>query len=412
MATSLAPADSSTSQTSYDKGKARRALAAAMSGYALDGFDLLMLGFMMVPLSQSLGLTPTQSGSLVTWTLIGGAVGGSLFGVAADYFGRARILSISIVIFSAFTFLCGFAQGYSDLFVYRLLAGLGLGCEFGVGVTLATEAFPVEQRKRVSAWVGVSWQFGVLGAALLTPLLLPIVGWRGMFFIGGLPAIAAWFIRRGVKESADFEHSKAQGMPEFPVKSLFADRKMTVISLAILIMATIQNFGYYGLIVWLPSYLTKAHGISYAASGLWTAVSVLGMIIGGLVFARIAERIGLKKTFILFQVMACIMVFLYSRASSAPLLLVGGFLAGMFVNGMMGGYGALITALYPVHSRSTAQNVLWSIGRAIGGLSPVIIGLAVERTSFEIALGLLALIYIADVAATAGMIPSRLEGED
>lgn len=392
-------------EATYDRKGARRALFAAMSGYALDGFDLLILGFMMVPLAADLHLTSTQTGGLVTWTLLGGAIGGSVFGILADYFGRARILSISILIFSGFTFLCAFATSYTDLFIYRILAGIGLGCEFGVGVTLATEAFPKSMRKRISACVGMSWQLGVLGAALLTPLLLPYVGWRGMFLIGGLPALASYFIRRGVKESDDFEAVKKAGMPEFPVRTLFADRPTLIRSIAVLIMATIQNFGYYGLIIWLPSYLTSKHGMSAPASGLWTAASVLGMILGVFMFGRLSEKLGLKRTFIVYQLLACAMVMLYAFTDTSAMLLIVGFLAGIFVNGMMGGYGVLITSLYPTHARSTAQNVLWSVGRALGGLGPVVIGAIVTHGSFQIALALLSLTYLIDMAVTAWMLP-------
>src|SRR5882724_1696571 len=179
---------------------ARKALIASAVGYAMDGFDLLILGFMLRAISADLHLTPPQAGSLVTWTLVGAVAGGILFGMLSDYYGRVRVLTWTILLFAVFTGLCALAQGYWDLLVYRTIAGLGLGGEFGIGMALVAEAWPASKRARVSSYVGLGWQLGVLAAAIVTPLLLPVIGWRGMFAIGILPAIAAYFIRHKLLE--------------------------------------------------------------------------------------------------------------------------------------------------------------------------------------------------------------------
>src|SRR3954464_13567647 len=183
---------------------ARKALAAATIGYAMDGFDLLILGFMLRAISADLHLTPAQAGSLVTWTLLGAVAGGILFGMLADFYGRVRVLTWTILLFAAFTGLCAFAQGYWDLLVYRTVAGLGLGGEFGIGMALVAEAWPASKRARVSSYVGLGWQAGVLLAALVTPIRVPIIGWRGMFAVGILRAIAAFIVRYTVGEPPIF----------------------------------------------------------------------------------------------------------------------------------------------------------------------------------------------------------------
>src|SRR3954466_12152832 len=121
---------------------ARKALIASAVGYAMDGFDLLILGFMLRAISADLHLTPAQAGSLVTWTLIGAVAGGILLGILADYYGRVRVLTWTILLFAVFTGLCAFAQGYWDLLIYRTIAGLGLGGEFGIGMALVAETWP------------------------------------------------------------------------------------------------------------------------------------------------------------------------------------------------------------------------------------------------------------------------------
>src|SRR6202012_2530670 len=190
--------------------EARKALWGSALGYAMDGFDLLLLGFMLRAISADLHLTPTQAASLVSATLFGAVVGGFLFGVLSDRLGRVRVLTWTIVLFAAFTGLCAMAQGYWDLLVYRTIAGLGLGGEFGIGMALVAEAWPAAKRARASSYVGVGWQGGVLAAALLTPLLLPVIGWRGMFLIGIFPAVVAYFIRLKLHEPDVFVANRAR----------------------------------------------------------------------------------------------------------------------------------------------------------------------------------------------------------
>src|ERR1700694_5175873 len=168
---------------------ARKALFASTIGYAMDGFDLLILGFMLRAISADLGLTPAQAGSLVTWTLIGAVAGGILFGILSDYYGRVRVLTWTILLFAVFTGLGAMAQGYWDLLIYRTIAGLGLGGEFGIGMTLVAETWPARHRARGCAYVALGWQAGVLTAALATPLLLPTIGWRGVFLVGLGPGL-------------------------------------------------------------------------------------------------------------------------------------------------------------------------------------------------------------------------------
>ncbi|EUC21048.1 MFS transporter [Paraburkholderia hospita] len=399
----------STTQAAQDArpGYAARALIASVLGYAMDGFDLLILGFMLPVIAADLHLSSTQAGSLVTWTLVGAVAGGVIFGVLSDYFGRVRMLTWTILIFAVFTGLCALAQGYGDLLTYRTIAGIGLGGEFGIGMTLVAEAWPAAQRARVSSYVGLGWQLGVLAAALLTPLLLPVIGWRGMFALGLLPAVASFFVRRRVEEPALFTERVARGMRKAPMKLLVADARTTRASVGVAILCSVQNFGYYGLMIWLPTYLSKTFGYSLTRSGLWTAVTVLGMAAGIWLFGVAADRFGRKPAFLFYQAGAVVMVFVYSQLSTPFALLIGGAVMGMFVNGMIGGYGALISELYPTDARATAQNVLFNIGRAVGGFGPVAVGALAARFSFATALGVLASIYLLDILATLFLISER-----
>ena len=380
----------------------------------MDGFDLLILGFMLPAISSEFGLTASQSGSLVTWTLIGAVLGGVIFGPISDRFGRIRVLTFTILMFSVFTGLCAFAQGYWDLLIYRTLAGIGLGGEFGIGMALIAEAWPAEKRNRASAYLGMGWQLGVLLAAFLTPLLLGIIGWRGMFLVGLLPALASFLIRRTMGEPEAFVKSAStdnDGSLFSRIKLLFRDKATTKASIGIFILCSVQNFGYYGLMIWMPSYLSKNFGFSLTKSGLWTAVTVIGMTFGIWLFGVLSDRFPRWKIFLIYQVGAVIMVVCYAQLSDPTLMLFAGALMGMFVNGMIGGYGGLISDLYPVRVRATAQNLLFNMGRGVGGFGPLVIGMLVAQVSFTAAITLLAAIYLLDIFATLFLLPKK-QGQD
>jgi MFS family permease len=385
----------------------KKALAASAIGYAMDGFDLLILGFMLRAISVELHLTPPQAGSLVTWTLVGAVVGGILFGILSDYFGRVRVLTWTILLFAIFTGLGALAQGYWDLLIYRTIAGLGLGGEFGIGMALVAEAWPAKYRARGCTYVALGWQAGVLAAALITPLLLPAIGWRGMFLVGLIPGLVAFAVRWSVQEPEIFLQRAKAVRGRMPLGLLVKDGATARISLGMLVLCAVQNFGYYGLMIWLPSYLSTRFGYTLTQSALWTAVTVLGMACGIWAFGQYADRVGRRPALLTFQAGAFIMVLVYSQLTGPIELLVGGAIMGVFVNGMLGGYGALLSELYPTEARATAENVLFNLGRGVGGFGPYVVGTLAATYSFAVAIALLATIYLVDIAATVFLIPEK-----
>ncbi|RBP66104.1 benzoate transport [Brevibacterium sanguinis] len=378
-----------------------KALFAAAVGYGLDGFDLLILSFALSGIIVSFGLTDVQAGSLSTITLLGAVLGGVVFGALADRLGRIRVLTWTVLIFAVFTGLSALAQGYWDLAAYRFIAGIGIGGEFGIGMALAAEAVPANQRARATSWVGVGFQLGVFVAAIISAPIIALWGWRALFVVGLLPAVYAFVVRRGVDEPEKFKqaHAEDKAGPSHEtfaakISALVKDRATVKITIALIILTTVQNFGYFGIITWLPNYLSEQMDLGVTKGSLWTAVTVVGMLTGILVFGQVADRLGRRPAFWIFQAGAIVSILIYSQMENPTALLVGGFFMGAFANGMLGGHGALLAEMYPTHVRATAQNVIFNIGRALGGLAPVVIAVLAGSFGFGVALALLPVIYL------------------
>jgi benzoate transport len=405
----MTESDSVRVATGVPERSGRTAVLASAIGYGLDGFDLLILSFALSGIIASFGLTNTAAGSLNTLTLLGAVLGGIVFGILSDRFGRVRMLTWSILLFAVFTGLSALAQGFVDLGIYRFVAGIGIGGEFGIGMTLAAEAVPPGWRARATSWVGVGFQLGVLAAALLSAPIIALWGWRGLFVVGVFPAIVAFVLRSTVHEPAVFERSRQSG--ERPsllasMRLLVADGPTIRITVAMLVLTSVQNFGYYGIMTWLPTYLSTQLGLGVTKGALWTSVTVLGMLLGILTFGQFADRVGRRPAFWTFQVGAALSVLVYSQLAAPAALLVGGFVMGIFANGMLGGYGALMAELYPTAVRATAQNVLFNIGRGVGGFAPLVMAAVAGARGFGFALALLPLIYVLAFAATF-LVPDR-----
>ena len=402
--------------TADEERYGRKAVFASAIGYGLDGFDLLILSFALSGIIASFSLTDVQAGSLHTITLLGAVLGGIVFGILADRFGRVRMLTYSVILFAVFTGFSALATGFTDLAIYRFIAGIGIGGEFGIGMTLAAEAVPARMRARATSWVAIGFQFGVLAAALVSAPIIATFGWRGLFVLGAFPAIVAIILRKRLHEPAKFlenAQNADSAAPRAKKNSLFllvGNKKAIRVTIALIILTSVQNFGYFGIMSWLPRYLSTQFGLNLTNSSLWTAVTVVGMMSGIIVFGQLADRIGRRKTFWIFQIGAAASVLAYSQITDPTILLAGGFIMGAFANGMLGGYGALMAELYPTEARATAQNVLFNIGRGIGGFAPIVMAVIGARFGFPFALALLPTIYVL-AFLTMFMVPERKGAE-
>lgn len=391
---------------------------ASIIGYAMDGLDVLILSFAMAAIVSEFGLTLGEGGLIATYTLIGTVLGGYLFGIFADYFGRVHTFSLTIIIFSIFTGACAFADNVTHLNILRFLAGLGLGGEYGIGMTLVSETWPAAKRARATAGVAMGWQAGAVLAAILAAMVLPDYGWRGLFLVGVVPALLAAWARHGIKEPPMWvkrkemkkelaarkergetltaeEEEQLEEAKKFPLAHLFASPSKTVTTLSLTVMTSVQNFGYYGIMVWLPMILLKEHGLTTKSMSGWMIVTVIGMIAGIYVFGYLCDRLGRKIPYLIFYICAAAMVYIYVNLGTPVALLFGGAFLGFFCNGMMAGYGTLLSENYTTDARSTAQNFIFNTGRAVGGFAPAIIGALAQSHGFSAAFALLSCVYVA-----------------
>lgn len=377
----------------------KKTVVASVAGLTLEGMDIMFISFAMTMIIAEFHIDLATGGLISSITNIGMLIGGILFGVLADKYGRVKVFTYTVLLFAVGTALTGLATNIEQVYLFRFIAGLGAGGEYGIGMALVAEAWPKNKQGRASSYVSVGAQYGVILAALLSAVILPTLGWRALFFVGVVPVIFAFIVRKNLDESPEWLEAqklkKASNKREKnKLGQLFNSSKTTFTTIALMIMATVQIAGYNGLMIWLPSMLQQSQGLSVSGSALWTISTAVGMIIGMLTFGQFLDRFGTKRAFGIFLLASACAVFIYAYATGSAGVLIGGAIVGFFSNGMFAGYGALIGGLYATDIRSTATNTIFNFGRAVGGFSPILVGYILQNYDMKMAMLYLAGLYI------------------
>ncbi len=372
-------------------------LASMSSGFLLENMDVMFLSFSLSEIIAQMHISSAAGGWIGTFTNLGMFFGGALFGLLGDRIGRVKTFSYTIFLFAIATGLTYFAHNITALYALRFLAGIGAGGEYGVGITLIAENFQANQIGRASSVAAVGGQIGSIVAALLAAWIIPAYGWNTLFLFGVVPVVLTYFVRRHVKESDEFlaAHKKAEETSEkISFGRLFATPRLALQTLGLMLMTIVQIAGYFGLMNWLPSIVQKKQGLSVSGSSYWMIATIVGMSIGMMVFGTIMDKIGPRWAFGIFLLGSAVVVFAIVNVTSYWAMLLAGALTGFFSNGMFGGYGAVISQLYPTEIRSTANNLIMNTGRAIGGFSSVIIGALMDHYNLYVVMGFLSALYI------------------
>lgn len=372
-------------------------LASMSSGFLLENMDVMFLSFSLSEIIAQMHISSAAGGWIGTFTNLGMFFGGALFGLLGDRIGRVKTFSYTIFLFAIATGLTYFAHNITALYALRFLAGIGAGGEYGVGIALIAENFQANQIGRASSVAAVGGQIGSIVASLLAAWIIPTYGWNTLFLFGVVPVVLTYFVRRHVKESDDFldAHKKAEETGEkISFGRLFETPRLALQTLGLMLMTIVQIAGYFGLMNWLPSIVQKKQGLSVSGSSYWMIATIIGMSIGIMVFGTIMDKICPRWAFGIFLLGSAVVVFAIVNVTNYWTMLLVGALTGFFSNGMFGGYGAVISQLYPTEIRSTANNLIMNTGRAIGGFSSVIIGALMDHYNLYVVMGFLSALYI------------------
>jgi MFS family permease len=391
----------------------RRAMVASSFGWGLDGFDFYLYVYALPAILTAFSLSKAYGGLLATYTLVASAIGGIAMGTIADRIGRKNALMISIGCYAVFTFLCGIAPNYGTLAVFRALEGFGFGGEWAVGSVLMSEWANATQRGRALGFVQGSWAVGWLAANVAFQIIAATIGladgWRWLFFLGIIPAIFIFYIRRNVEDAPVYTATRAAAGARWSLAGIFAPAVIRTTFFASLLAIGVQS-GYYALFTWMPTYLTTQRHISAVNSGSLLYLLIAGAFIGYITAGYINDAIGRKRTFIIFSLCSAVMVPLYLYAVVADWqLIVAGPLLGYFASGIFSGFGPYLSELFPSDVRGAGQGFCYNVGRGVAGIGPFAIGwlsdiapIGTAMTVVAIAAYLLAVIAVLFLPETRG----------
>jgi MFS family permease len=375
------PATAQGSWLTQLSGPERATLFATFGGWALDGMDVMVYSFVISSLMAAWHMRRDQAGLLGTAVLLISAVGGWLAGTLADRFGRARILQLTIVWFAFFTFLSGFTHSFWQLLITRGLQGLGFGGEWAVGSVLMGETIRAQHRGKAVGTVQGGWAIGWGLAALCYGLFFTVLpesmAWRAMFWIGILPALLVFYIRRKVPEPPVYAETRKKVAASGEGSSFLHIFSLDILKVTMLtsLLAVGAQGGYYAITTWLPTFLKTQRKLSVLNTMGYTGVVIVGSFIGYMVSAYLADRLGRKKTLILFAIGSFVTVVAYTYFPiSNSVMRILGFPLGFFASGVFSPIGAFFTELFPSRLRGSGQGFSYNFGRGIGALFPTLVG--------------------------------------
>ena len=360
--------------------KERSTMFACFGGWSLDAFDVQMYSFVIPTVIAVWGLTRGEAGLIGTVTLLVSSLGGWFSGTLADRFGRVKMLQVTILWYSIFTFLCAFAQNFEQLFILRALHGFGFGGEWAAGAVLMGEVIRDKYRGRGVGLVQTGWAIGWGASALAYTLiywLLPeALAWRVLFGIGLLPAVFVFWIRRHIEEAEIFE-TRRRDNPPVGFSHLFSAFRgpHLWITVKVSLMVAGAQGGGYALGIWLPTYLRTVRHFSATATGGFLLVQILGALCGFLVGSYLSDAIGRKQTFLWSAILSFVFILLYMFVPMGDTaLLLAGIPLGIAFLMKFPPMGPFMTELFPTEIRGNAQGFCYNSGRAIGSFFPTMVG--------------------------------------
>lgn len=370
---------------------------ACYAGWALDSYDMQIFSFLLPVIMATWALSQTQVGLIGTVALVVTALGGWIAGILADRYGRVKILMFTILWFTFFGILAGFAQNYEQLLVARTLQGLGFGGEWAVGAALMAEAVAAKHKNKavgfVQSGMALGWAASVIIATALITTLPAEWSWRVVFWTGVIPALIVIYIRRNVKESAEFIQDvaqKKQNIEKASFRSIFKRDYLRSTLFASLLVLGLQA-ACYAILVWIPT-LMNERGLSPSSKIVTILIMAAGAFAGFMFTAYLADKLGRKYTLILMSLFSWLVTVVYMLiAMNANITLVLGFFVGFSSIGMFAALGPFLSDLFPTHIRTTGMGFAYNVGKSIGALSVVGVGMLAESFGLASSIGLFCL---------------------
>jgi MFS family permease len=380
----------------------KRTLIAAALGWGLDGFDVLLYSNVQIHVMNALGIhSKAIAGLPNAFMLLASGIGGILFGFIADRIGRTKALMLSILTYSLCSLGSGFSTSIVVLIAFRFVLGLGMGGEWNTGATLVAETWPTNLRARAIAIVQSAWAWGLAAAAIVAWVVLDKLhlNWRFVFFVGVLPALVTLWIRRSVPESEMWQQHRDQMTTKAPFSEVFspAFRKQTIF---LLLLNIFGLFAWWGLFSWMPPYLTLpvekgGRGLSMMnTTTLLVTLNLVGMFPGYLCYGWFADKLGRKRSLILYTLCAAGLIPLYAAARTPWIILVLGAFVGFFGTGFFAGSGIIGSELFPTRVRARALGFTYNGARALSCVAPYTIGWVGDKKGLSAAFLLCAIAFV------------------
>ncbi len=371
----------------------RSAATASFLGWTLDAFDFFLLVFVIKDIASEFGTDVQSVTFAILLTLAMRPVGAFVFGLLADRYGRRPVLMADIILYSVLELASAFSPSLTVLIILRALYGIAMGGEWGVGASLAMETIPPHTRGLVSGILQAGYPVGYLLAAVVYYLLFPLIGWRGMFVVGVLPALLVLYIRTHVKESPAFEAQRHRGE-----STIAAMRGRWGLFIYVVVLMTAFNFLSHGTQDLYPTFLQVQHQLSSHTVGIIAIIYNIGAIIGGIVFGTWSGAVGRRNAIIVAAILALPIIPLWAFSHSIWQLAVGAFLMQFMVQGAWGIVPVHLNELSPEGARGTFPGFTYQLGNLFASANATIQAGIAESHGGNYAL---ALAYVTGVVAIA-----------
>ncbi|MGV1756372.1 sugar transporter [Rhizobium sp. AC27/96] len=378
----------------------RNTVIAAYLGWTLDAFDFFILVFVLKHIAEEFHTDVPAVAVAIFLTLAMRPLGALIFGLAADRYGRRTTLMVDVLLYSVFEFLTGFSTGLTMFLVLRALFGIAMGGEWGVGASLVMETIPEDSRGLVSGILQAGYPSGYLIASIVFFLLFPVIGWRGMFIVGAVPALLVLYIRRNVQESPAFVERQSKPQRAF----LTVLRENIPLFIWAVLLMTAFNFFSHGTQDLYPTFLETQKQYDSYTVGAIAIVYNIGAIVGGLTFGVLSQRWGRRRTIVIAALLAIPVAPLWVYGQGPVMLAIGAFLMQLFVQGAWGIVPVHLNELSPDEVRGTFPGFAYQLGNLLAsGNASIQAGLAKQwNGDYATALLIVACIVAVVVALFAG----------